>query len=100
MPQPTPNPPGDPFRHLDVSDANRECSKRNQNEGATCAKCKFRVILHCSDCKVQLTGCMCTEIERFGENEAVRRIFDQFEEEEARKRLKGAGIILPPGFKP
>ena len=89
-----------PFDRMDQISADKECPSRAQQVFDNCGKCTQRVALHCSTCKIQVTGCMCSEIERFGEAEAVKRAFDRLDAEQARESLSKAGIILPPGFKP
>lgn len=86
---------------MDMAQANKECRFRNMQVRNTCGKCDSPIILHCDGCKVQVTGCICTEVDRFGSQaERIKEIFDKqaemFGEEEARRRMQKAGFWVPP----
>jgi hypothetical protein len=55
----------------------------------------MQVILHCTECKIQVSGCLCTEIERFGEDEAWKRSVERYGEDMARERYRKAGLYVP-----
>lgn len=80
---------------MDMAAAVKQCSSVKQQVKSICAKCDSSVILHCERCEIQVTGCICTEVERFGNAEAVQRMMDRYGEQEARARLKRAGIWVP-----
>ena len=85
----------DGFTHMDLRDAQGECGRRDDFVFDQCGKCGMRVGLHCSDCKIQVTGCFCTEIERFGNDEALKRMIERIGEEEAYVRARKLGIWTP-----
>lgn len=83
------------FVHTDMAGANEECGRRDQQYIDTCPECKMKVGLHCHECKLQVTGCLCVEIERFGKNEAIQRLYEREGEIAAREKLERAGLWLP-----
>lgn len=83
------------FPHKDLRGANAECPRRDSFYKDSCGKCEMKVMLHCDDCKIQVTGCLCTEYERFGNDEGWRRAVDMFGEEIARERARKAGLWVP-----
>lgn len=90
---------GERFESMDLPAARKACSHRQDVVFEKCGKCDRTVGLHCVSCKIQVTGCICTEVDRFGEAEAIKRIFEREGEEQAIASLKKAGIIIPKGFK-
>lgn len=89
------------FPAMDMAQANNECRNRRLQQRDKCPKCDSPVLLHCGQCKVQVTGCICTEVDRFGSSaERIKEIFDkQIEmvgEDEARRRMQQAGFWIPP----
>lgn len=87
----------DRFPSMDMAEANAQCGPRpRQQIRDKCPNCEGAVMLHCPDCKIQVTGCLCTEVDRFGQNEAVQRAMERYGEEEAERRLKAAGFWIPP----
>lgn len=85
------------YRALDMLEANRECGvRRNQQYRVDCPKCKQPVMLHCDNCKVQVTGCLCTEVDRFGSSEAMKHLIERVGYESAVERMKAAGFYIPP----
>lgn len=84
------------FPSMDMGAAMKQCGKPHEPEKEQCHKCKMSVLLHCSDCKIQVTGCLCTEVDRFGNDEAWKRAVDRLGEEAARERMKAAGFWVPP----
>lgn len=92
----------DRYVSMDQAAANSECSSRSSQIFVNCPKCDGRVGLHCDRCKIQITGCMCTEIDRFGtEAEGIAQIYDRLAQrvgdEAAREQLKKAGLWIPKG---
>jgi hypothetical protein len=56
----------------------------------------MRVLVHCYECMIQVTGCLCTEYERFGQDEAWARAVARWGEQAARQRAEAAGLWVPP----
>jgi hypothetical protein len=48
------------------------------------------VYLHCDECQIQITGCLCTAIDRMDDRELA-----QFKQQIAERRAREAGLILP-----
>lgn len=84
-----------PFPHMDMAQANSECNHRAHQVFDNCQMCKQRVGLHCAECVIQVTGCLCTEYERFGNDAGWKRAVDMFGEELARERARSAGLWVP-----
>lgn len=85
-----------PYEFADSHKANRECGvKPGQQLPSTCPRCKRRVILHCAGCEVQISGCICTEVDRFGEDEAWQRATKRWGDKLARERMGEAGFWTP-----
>lgn len=61
------------FESMALADANKECSKKKDLKRATCRACGQTVMLHCDDCRIQITGCFDTDVDRFGIEEAKKR---------------------------
>lgn len=90
----------DRYVAMDQAKANNECSARKSQSRSMCPKCESPIFLHCLNCKIQITGCTCTEIDRFGtEAEGVAQIYERMAErmgeEEARKQMRKAGLWIP-----
>lgn len=82
-----------PFRHMDLASASADCGRpynRNFVKRTQCKVCEMDVILHCSSCEIQITGCLCTAVERMSPDE-----LRQFREQVRRKQARDAGLILP-----
>lgn len=82
-----------PFKHADVVKATEACGRpydKNAIKRAKCAVCEMDVMLHCADCEIQITGCLCTAVERMNQAD-----FAQFKHELQLRKAKEAGIILP-----
>ncbi len=86
---------GERFIAMDMIEAKNECNRTDQVTFTNCPKCRYRVGLHCSDCHLQVTGCLCTEIERFGNDEAWLRSVERFGLEFAKERFRMAGLWVP-----
>lgn len=96
----------EPYRAMDVSAANAECTanvvkgtlgrEREPARFTSCKACQSRVALHCFDCKIQITGCLCTEYSRFGQDEGWKRAVARWGEVAARQRAEMAGLWVPP----
>ena len=80
-----------PYPQLDMVAANKQCrpfDKRRAVSGQKCPVCHMSIILHCGECEIQVTGCLCTEERNHGP-------------EIARERMLQKGIWLPEwGDKP
>lgn len=83
------------FVSMEIHAADRECGKRRQLHKRQCPPCKMQVMLHCDQCMIQITGCLCTMVERFGHEEALRQLTQQYGFRQAKKRLKRAGLWTP-----
>jgi len=68
-------PEGD-FEKVTSDVAAKNCSnrRRGQKRIRRCSACKNKVIIHCDDCRLQISGCYCTDVARYGEEEAKRRL--------------------------
>lgn len=84
----------------DLPDADRECGKRRAVHKVPCGACKRKVMLHCGECRIQVTGCLCTLIERMGPIEAYKTMARQVGQREAQAMFKSFGYNLPylPGI--
>lgn len=85
----------------DVSDADRECGKRRHPHTVACGACKRSVLIHCDECRIQITACLCTLIERMEPIEAYRTLAQQVGQIEAQRQFKSFGYNLPwlPGIR-
>lgn len=52
-----------PFERAELRDANRDCGMQRLKP-AQCGACGQKVLLHCDNCQLQVTGCWCTAVER------------------------------------
>lgn len=86
---------GDRYEAMEMAVANDQCRERDSQQRRTCPQCQLPIMLHCSTCKIQVTGCLCTEIDRFGQDEAWKRAVEMFGEELARDRYRHAGLYVP-----
>lgn len=94
---------GERWEAMDMAQANSECGTRNGLKSETCKKCDSRVMLHCPNCSIQVTGCVCTEVDRFGKDaEGIQKIYERMAEREgpegARARLAALGFHVPKGI--
>lgn len=64
------------FVHMEMRQANASCRPFSHEAARKerCQACRMQVILHCEDCKIQVSGCLCTEIENHGELHAMERM--------------------------
>lgn len=82
-----------PFKHMAIPEANAECKRpysRHNLVRTLCKVCEMDVMLHCSDCEIQITGCLCTAVERMTPEDLHR-----FKEQVAQRRAREAGLRLP-----
>jgi hypothetical protein len=92
-----PDPTATRFPALEMRDANAQCGvKPNGLMKDRCPRCDNTVMLHCGTCKIQVTGCLCTEVDRFGNSEAMQRLIERLGPELAEEKLKAAGFWIPP----
>lgn len=84
----------------DTLDADRECGKRRQIHSRQCPVCKRTVMLHCSECLLQVTGCLCTMVERMGPVEAYKAVAMQVGQRSAQRQFKAQGydMLWLPGL--
>lgn len=83
------------FPSMDIHAADKECGKRRRLHTRVCPACKSQVMLHCDECLIQVTGCICVMVDRFGHEEALRQLTEQYGMRQAKKRLKRAGLWTP-----
>jgi hypothetical protein len=52
----------DPYPQMDLAQAVKECGpyKELLAVSSKCPPCKQPIVLHCSKCNIQVTGCHCT----------------------------------------
>ncbi len=60
------------YPFADVAVAQRECSVKEHAEAVDCPECAERVVIHCDQCKVQVTGCTCTDTVLHGREYALK----------------------------
>jgi hypothetical protein len=80
----------------DVTDADAECGKRRAIHTVRCGGCKRNVMLHCDQCRIQVTGCLCTLIERMEPIEAYKVLAKQVGQERARREMATFGYPNMP----
>ena len=85
------------YEWMEMSEAEAQCNTSRQQTATNCPACKMKVILHCSTCKIQVTACLCSTVDKWGQDEAFRRMVEQFGEEATRAHYRNAGIIVPEG---
>ena len=85
----------DRFAWKEMSEAAAECNTVRQQTSTNCPTCKMKVILHCSTYKIQVTTCLCSTIDKWGEDEAFKRMCEQFGEEMTREHYRRAGLYVP-----
>lgn len=60
------------FPFGDINVVNKECGKRASAYMEDCPECNERVALHCDQCKIQVTGCTCTDTVIHGRDYALK----------------------------
>lgn len=67
------------FPQMAMPEANRQCRPFVQEKAIKerCPVCTMQIVLHCEDCKIQVTGCLCTEEANHGEEIARQRMIDR-----------------------
>ncbi len=85
----------DRFTFKDMREAVQECNTVRQQKGANCPTCRQKVILHCTLCKIQVTMCLCTTVEVFGNDEGFKIAVEQYGEEKARDHYRKMGLFVP-----
>lgn len=80
------------FKRLDMEQAVEICGPwdRNRAVRSLCPACEMDVFLHCDDCKIQITGCLHSAVERMSTEDLKR-----FKAEIEKRRAREAGLILP-----
>lgn len=84
------------FTAMDLAAANKECSSRDKIYFDDCPRCEMRLGIHCRLCEIAVTGCFCTETDRFGKNEAIKRLVDRLGLDAAKAKLQKNGFWTPP----
>ncbi len=86
------------FVRMDGAEADKACGVRKGFVSDNCPVCKNTVILHCPNCKVQVSGCQCLMEERvasgYYEIDATEQQVER--EERLRAQLASRGMWLPP----
>lgn len=80
------------FKRLEMAQAVEICGPWDRNRAVRdkCPRCDGEVFLHCDGCKIQITGCLCSAVERMSD-EDLRRFRDEIQKRKARE----AGLVLP-----
>lgn len=80
------------FKRMDLGEANEVCGHIGMSRAlrAQCPRCDMAVYLHCRDCEIQVTGCLCSAVERMSPEELGR-----FRDEIRKKKARAAGLVLP-----
>jgi hypothetical protein len=83
------------FAWAEDIDADRECGYHRQLFRERCKACGRPVILHCDRCQIQVTGCLCTLIERMEPLEAYKMMAGQVGQTKAREMMQKFGYNMP-----
>ena len=80
------------FKRMEMADANEICGPWDRNKAVhtKCPSCEMEVFLHCDLCKIQITGCLHSAVERMSTEDLKR-----FKAEIEKRRAREAGIVLP-----
>lgn len=78
---------------MDINAADRQCGTRAPYS-TRCPRCSGVVVIHCANCQIQVTGCVCSHITRFGER-AYEELCSLLGEDEARRMWVAAGHTPP-----
>lgn len=67
------------FPQMTMDKAIQECRPYEEERAVKehCPVCTMQIILHCEDCKIQVTGCLCTEEANHGPEIARQRMIDR-----------------------
>lgn len=80
----------------DITDAAKACQQANRAPGrAKCPVCKRTVLLHCEDCRIQVTACICTMVARMEPIEAYKKLAEQVGQTQARAQFAALGYNMP-----
>lgn len=93
---------GERWDSMDMAKANEECGERDAVFKSVCKKCDMAVMLHGPRCNIQVTGCTCTEVDRFGATaEGIAQVYERMAKsmgpERAKESLQRAGFWIPKG---
>jgi hypothetical protein len=83
------------FDSMPMAKACEECPRAPDPVFADCEVCRGRVGLHCSSCKIQVTGCVCVDRDRFNPEQAWEATCARLGEEQAREVYRIAGYTVP-----
>lgn len=76
--------------------APEDCERPYSKQSAVrtqCPVCEWDLFLHCIDCKIQITGCLCTAIERMNQDD-LREFMAQLDERRRREAI-AKGLWTP-----
>ena len=67
------------FPQMAMPEANAECRPfvKDRAVNEKCPVCTMQIVLHCADCKIQVSGCLCTEEKNHGPEIARQRMIDR-----------------------
>lgn len=68
----------DNYAQMDILDADRECRCVDRRElvSSKCPVCAMTILLHCNDCKIQISGCFCVEEMKQGTEKAKQKMIE------------------------
>ena len=75
--------------------ADQECGQRRSLVRRDCGACTRPVMLHCSRCTIQVTGCLCTLLERKDRHEVYKMLARQVGQNKARDLFAKLGYPMP-----
>lgn len=69
----------EPYPQMPMDKANIQCRpwKQEKAKFVNCPVCGCRVILHCDECRIQVTGCLCVWEEKYGPEIAREKMIEQ-----------------------
>lgn len=69
----------EPYPQMTMQKANIQCRpfKPEKAKKRNCPVCGCQVILHCDDCYIQVTGCLCVWEALYGEEIAREKMIEQ-----------------------
>jgi hypothetical protein len=84
-----------PFEQMDMAAACKECDKEPDPVFDDCPACRQRVGLHCATCKIQVTGCTCTDRARFDPEVVWEHTCVRVGERKAKEIYRANGWAIP-----
>lgn len=76
----------DTYRRMEIKKACEQCGPAHEEKfiKTKCPDCDHSILLHCSSCEIQVTGCLCTAKERMTPEE-FKNFTDQVKSMKKRK---------------